>query len=91
MTTTIVLDKSFKKKSEPKKIQFFRYLNENSNALEPAEEHNSPKTFKYIELIAKKGHIMYGDVICDIMFAYDDPSDRSNGIIVVGQWNDGVV
>lgn len=45
-----------------------------------------PEDCKYIELICK-GYIPGRD----LMFAYNDPTDRGKGSLVVGQWNDGVV
>lgn len=47
--------------------------------------HMKPEHSKYIELICK-------DYIPgkDLMFAYNNPSDRGKGSLIVGQWNDGV-
>lgn len=42
----------------------------------------SPCGYEVVELIQRGG-------ICDIMFAYN--GDRSNGMIFLGHWNDGIV
>lgn len=44
------------------------------------------RDYKYVELICTD----YLPGI-DIMFAYDDPSQRSRGVLFLGKFNDGVV
>jgi len=44
-----------------------------------------PEHSKYIELICK--NYIPGK---DLMFAYNNPSNRSQGSLIIGQWNDGV-
>lgn len=44
---------------------------------------DKPSHYKYIELICKNY------VANDLMFAHN--GDRSNGILYMGKWNDGVV
>jgi hypothetical protein len=46
----------------------------------------SPSHYKYIELICKDYALG-----CDLMFAYNDPNDRSFGDLFIGYFNDGVV
>jgi hypothetical protein len=50
------------------------------------EEGCDPSEFKYIELVCKNYNRGY-----DLMFAYDNPDDRSGGCLYVGHFNDGVV
>ena len=45
----------------------------------------TPENYKYIELICKD----YAPGR-DLMFAYNDPTDRGKGSLIGGQWNDGV-
>lgn len=48
---------------------------------------NLPKDYKYIELIKRRKNITY----FDLMFAYDDPNKRENGILYLGHWGNGIV
>ena len=45
-----------------------------------------PATFSYIELVCL--NYIKGK---DLMFAYNDPEQREDGILIIGKWNDGVV
>lgn len=45
--------------------------------------------YKYVELICR--NYDKTDNGFDLMFAYDDPSDRGDGVLFVGRWNDGKV
>ena len=47
-----------------------------------------PCHWKYIELICKE---YLGNKTLDLMYAYDDPKDRSRGRLFLGQWNNGYV
>jgi len=47
--------------------------------------------FKFIELICKHYCSTPEDGWQDLMFVYDDPTDRESGVLLVGKWNDGVV
>ena len=49
-------------------------------------ELEKPEYYGFIELICNKYN---GDF--DLMFAYDDPKKRENGVLYIGKWNDGVV
>ena len=50
----------------------------------PAE--NVPSDFNFIELICRE--YQSGS---DLMFAYDDPNKRENGMLYIGKFNDGVI
>ena len=50
------------------------------------ESNGAPSTYKYIELICEE----YLPGI-DIMFAYYNPKQRSQGVLFFGKFNDGVV
>lgn len=43
--------------------------------------------YGYVELIC----LNYDPELGDLMFAYDDPNDRSDGCLLFGKWNDGIV
>lgn len=82
MTKTIVIGTSYINDNKP--IEFCYYLNA-SLEQRPAFI-LPPSKFKYIELICKK----YNDNH-DLMFAYNDPSNRSDGTMFIGYWNSGTV
>ena len=63
-----------------------KHLNTENEWNDAIEKFMSSDTFKYIELICKK----YNGSM-DLMFAYDDPSNRSNGTLFIGHWNSGTV
>jgi hypothetical protein len=50
---------------------------------------DQPTDFNYIELIARN----YGtfDQPFDLIFCYDDPNKREEGVLFLGNWNDGVI
>lgn len=48
---------------------------------------NTPRHFNYIELVCPRRE-NYQEY--DIMFAYDDSSERGPGVLFLGNWNDGV-
>ena len=85
MTKTIILGEQ-KDKDAKKPIEFKYFLTEDIEINTPQGEFNSPSSFKFIELICKKY-----DQEHDLMFAYYDPNKRSEGLLYVGYWNDGVV
>lgn len=66
---------------EKKKIEFVKSL-ESSTSISKASI--KPSEYEHIELIAKECCGVY-----DVMFAYND--DRSDGVIYLGLFNDGVV
>jgi hypothetical protein len=47
---------------------------------------SNPKHWPYVELVCRN----YFPGV-DIMFAYDNPSQRNEGLLYLGQFNDGVV
>jgi hypothetical protein len=84
MTKTIVVG-STEIATEKKPIKFFSSLR---GSLEFNHDvGHKPSDFNYVELIAPN----YTSEGRDLMFAYDDPNDRSRGLLYVGYWNDGVV
>ena len=81
-TQVIVIGKPEKGKTKTA-IEFQSFLNTNLNINFGA---HSPSSYKYIELICKDYALG-----CDLMFAYNDPNDRSCGALYIGHFNDGVV
>ncbi len=82
MTKTIVIGASFQDDNKP--IEFCHYPD---TSLEQSSAFVSPPSkFNYIELICKK---YKGGM--DLMFAYDDYFNRSDGTLFIGYWNSGVV
>lgn len=80
MTTTIVIGEA-KRPKNVTPIKFERVLDivgRNTDVF--------PHTYKFIELICKD--YAMGQ---DLMFAYNDPSNRKDGVLYIGKWNDGVV
>ena len=82
MTKTIVIGASFQDDNKP--IVFNDYLDANSVS---SAFVGIPSQFKYIELICKN----YNNGCRDLMFAYNDPSNRNNGTLFIGYWNSGTV
>jgi len=82
MTTTIVIGPVPKEVTKTP-IKFSLYLSDYS--LEIKEMSAKPHHFMYIELICRDYNNDY-----DLMFAYDDPDYRKDGVLVLGKWNDGV-
>ena len=87
MTTTIIIGNT-KEKAPMKPIEFRYFLKEKypSKDHQLGVLHKKPRDFKFIELIC----LNYIDDT-DLMFAYNDPDYRNNGMLIVGKWNDGVV
>jgi len=80
MTKTIVLGTPTE--CTMKKIKFTHCL-QNSGTWCTAWTKAS--SYKHVELIS----LGYSDNF-DIMFAYDNPNDRANGVLYKGKWNDGI-
>ena len=86
MTKTIILGEQ-KDKAINKPIEFFTHIHVvDSDDVSVENVETLPCKWNYIELICKD----YAPNL-DLMFAYDDADDRSNGILIIGRWNDGVV
>ena len=86
MTKTIILGEQ-KDKAIKKPIEFFTHIHVvDSDDVSVENVETLPCKWNYIELICKD----YAPNL-DLMFAYDDADDRSNGILIIGRWNDGVV
>ena len=83
MTKTIVIGACYQDDNKP--IEFKYYLDA-SLGVSPAFNIHPPSKFNYIELICKN----YNNGGRDLMFAYNDASNRSDGILFIGFWNSGV-
>lgn len=77
----VAAQQNTKKEKQLKKIKFEKFLDEFFKKNKPISK---PNYFKVIELLVK--NYSYSQ---DLMLAYDD--DRTDGILYIGQWNDGVV
>ena len=84
MTKTIVIGACYQDDNKP--IEFNDYLNA-SLGVSPAFNIHPPSKFNYIELICKN----YNNGGRDLMFAYNDASNRSDGTLYIGHWNNGTV
>jgi hypothetical protein len=85
-TKTIVIGQ----KSKTSKSISFCYLLDSAIPREEKSElivaTQVPNQFNYVELICENyTHDM------DLMFAYNNPKNRSDGSLFAGHWNDGVV
>ena len=88
MTKTIILGKPTSADVK-RSIEFLThvYIRDVDEALtEQVDKLSQPHEWGFIELICKD----YAPNL-DLMFAYDDDGDRSEGCLMVGRWNDGVV
>lgn len=83
-TKCIVIGESSNKK--PKPIEITKYLNTYLSIESNIDIVHSPRNFRYAELICK-----HYDGEVDLMFFYNDPYFRNEGILALGKWNDGVV
>lgn len=81
-TKVIILGEQSEQKQELKKIEFVKVLI--SGGFVKAE--GTARRFESIELICRN---YGGEGSYDIMFAYD--GNRSNGLLYLGHFNDGVV
>ena len=81
-TQVIIIGKTENKKAKTA-IEFRSFLN---TSLKIDDATYSPSHYKYIELICKNYALG-----CDLMFAYNDPNDRSFGELYIGYFNDGVI
>ena len=84
MTKTIVIGACYQDDNKP--IVFNDYLNA-SLGVSPTFNIHPPSKFNYIELICKN----YNNGGRDLMFAYNDASNRSDGTLYIGHWNNGTV
>ncbi len=87
-TKTIVIGDPISK-TQKIPIEFCFYLENTFDSpplyLKASKEEFSPRDFKFIELIC----LNYSNNV-DLMFAYDIPTNRRNGVLFIGKWNDGV-
>ena len=80
MTKTIVLGSPTE--STTKKIEFHHFL-QNSGNWDIASA--TASDYKYVELISL-GYSSY----FDLMYAYDSDTNRGDGVLYKGKWNDGI-
>lgn len=83
MTKVTILGQGEVKQPEKKKIEFVKWVNPNGKEIKGAA--HRPSHFRFIELVCASN----GDEALDVMFAYD--SNRNNGNLYLGHFNDGVV
>jgi hypothetical protein len=86
MTQTIVIGAGSETK-HAKKIEFsyyLRYPSPQKNSVEAVL--SSPEQYQYLELICRDYNGGF-----DLIFAYNNPNRRKDGILYIGHWNDGVV
>lgn len=69
-------------------IEFNRLLNtvDNDSVNSIIKTDDNPNLYNYIELVCLNYH--QGK---DLMFAYNDPENRSSGMLYIGKFNGGVV
>lgn len=90
MTKCIVLGETKMEEQKKKPIEFIKRL---GAAISTGDDKriydttNTPRHFNYIELVCPRRE-NYQEY--DIMFAYDDSSERGRGVLFLGNWNDGV-
>lgn len=86
MTKTIVLGEQ-QKNADKKPIEFFSLISLiDSNNVDVAVSSSKPHEWNYVELICKD----YAPNL-DLIFVYINPDIRSDGLLIIGRWNDGVV
>ena len=86
MTKTIVLGEQ-QAPAIKKPIEFFSMLNvSDHDDVDVTFTSTKPSSWNYIELVSKN----YSPNI-DLLFAYNDPNDRGEGLLIIGRWNDGFV
>ena len=85
MTNLIVLGQ----KNQPVKnpIVFYSLINiMGSDDVDVEPSVSQPCAWNNIELVCKD----YSSNL-DLLFAYNNPDRRSDGVLIIGKWNDGVV
>jgi len=86
MTNLIVLGDQ-KNKSPKKPIEFLSLISIiGRDDVDVETASSNPCGWKNIELICKN----YASNL-DLLFAYNDADRRSDGVLFIGRWNDGVV
>ena len=80
-TKCIVLDES-SESTEKIPIKFKKFLESTSEKFELS--YCEPSAYRVIELICRN----YGNAEMDLMYAY---FSRTNGILYLGHWNNGIV
>lgn len=82
MTKVIIIGKTPQKTEKP--IEFLYCWGSSNKVMKVNDMAGSD--YKFIELIC----LDYFDGY-DLMFAYDDPEERGNGVLYLGKFNDGIV
>lgn len=91
MTTTTIVIGEAKRPKNVTPIKFERVLNSvgaGGVVSGMVEAISLPSDYAYIELVCKNYQPGEGN---DMMFAYNDPEKRGDGMLYIGSWNDGVV
>lgn len=86
MTKTIIIGEKDQKNQKTKFIEVICYFNPANCSLK-YEDIIDIGEWKFVELICR-GYSKDG---YDLMFAYDNPSERELGLLYLGKWNNGVV
>ena len=92
MTKCIVLGETEMEEQKKKPIEFIKRLDtviSTGDDKRIFDTTDTPRHFKYIELVCPR-RAKYQDQEYDIMFAYNDSSERGRGVLFLGNWNDGV-
>ncbi len=88
MKTPQIIIVGEKAEQQPKKpMQFLKVILADGKLSDV--QGDKPTDFNYIELIARS----YGtfNQPFDLIFCYDYPNERHNGVLFLGNWNDGVI
>lgn len=67
------------------KIKFKYAISGVSTMLTKFESASEPEDFKFVELIVKN-YVIGGENL-DLMFAFDDIDNRSDGVLFLGNWD----
>ena len=89
MTKCIIIGDTTSPTRKPTPIQFIKHaIGDVATGGEWVTPISKPTDWKNIELISGINNKNRYKPCYDVMFAYDD--DRSNGVVILGFWNDGV-
>lgn len=86
MAKCIILGENPQEIPPQKKIKLDKFLAGPASNPNLARVSTQADSYQYLELVTKgywKG--------VDLIFVYNDPDNRSNGILCLGEWNDGIV
>lgn len=74
--------KGFKRSLKPIKLQYILNIDIEIHEING----DKASDYRYIELICRNYSEGY-----DLIFCYQNPQHRENGVLYIGEWNDGVV